>query len=136
MEPIRLEAFRGRLRLELTCIPMGDDLLVALAGGTRPHIGAVALAQARPSLGDPAARSATASVLALLGHKEDELARRLSLALSARTGASVAVACGIHLDAASPGELRDAQELADQLAASLGDRLAAGVDRPDPASHH
>ncbi|HLO68396.1 MAG TPA: hypothetical protein VK188_15335 [Holophaga sp.] len=135
MEPIRLEASRGRLRLELTCVPMGEDLLVAVSGGTRPHIGAVALAQARPSLRDPGARSATASVLALLGHKEDGLARTLALTLSARTGAAVAVACGIHLDGAAPGELRDAEALAEQLAAELSGRLG-GVDRADPHGHH
>jgi hypothetical protein len=42
---------------------IGPDLLVAIWGGEKPHIGAVAAAQPRPSLKDPAVTSATASVI-------------------------------------------------------------------------
>jgi len=138
METLRLTASRGRLDLELACVALGRDLMVALSGGTRPHIGAVALAQSRPSLEPGGGRSATASVLALLGHKEDELARELALDLAARLGATVTVACGIHLDGILPGELRDAADLARELSSALAERLLPGgeVDTGAGLDHH
>jgi hypothetical protein len=53
---------------------IGPDLLVAIWGGEAPHIGAVAAAQPRPSLRNPAVTSASASVICYPGHKEDDLA--------------------------------------------------------------
>lgn len=55
---------------------IGQDLLVAISGGEKPHIGAVSVAQPRPSLKDPKHTSATASVICLIGHKEDEIAKK------------------------------------------------------------
>ena len=54
---------------------IGPDLLVYIWGGEAPHIGAVAMAQPRPSLADPAKTSSTASVFTYVGHKEDALAK-------------------------------------------------------------
>jgi hypothetical protein len=73
---IEITDFRDRLVLTMSAISMGEDLCVALYGGDRPHIGAVAISQPRPSLADPAVASATTSVVAVLGHKEDMLAAR------------------------------------------------------------
>jgi hypothetical protein len=47
---------------------VGADLVVTIGGGSRPHVGAVAVAQPRPSLKGDGTVSATASVIALLGH--------------------------------------------------------------------
>jgi hypothetical protein len=66
----------SRITIEAIDAPMGDDRCMAVSGGGRPHLGAVALAQPRPSLRDPATVSASTSALALLGHKEDILAYR------------------------------------------------------------
>ena len=77
---------------------MGDDLLIALWGGDRPHIGAVAAAQPRPSLADPAVRSATASVLVFPGHKEDVVAKAAAETLAAALDRTVVVAAGLHWD--------------------------------------
>lgn len=123
MEPIVLTAAKGRLTLRLTCVRLGEDLVVALAGGDLEHVGAVALAQGRPSLEAGGAPSATTSVLALLGHKEDDLARRLATLLASRLGSVVCLACGIHLDRIAPGELADVEALAEDLAARLLDHL-------------
>jgi hypothetical protein len=51
-------------------------------------------------------------VIALLGHKEDALARRLAADLAARLGGVATVACGIHLDGITAEELRDVDALA------------------------
>ena len=77
---------------------IGKDWLVAIWGGDQPHIGAVGMAQARPSLDDPNRSSATASVFCDVGHKEDELVKKVSEQLAARLDARVVVTAGLHWD--------------------------------------
>ena len=77
---------------------IGDDVLVAIWGGEKPHIGAVAVAQPRPSLKDPEVTSASASVICLVGHKEDELAKAAAEILAAALNTHVVVTAGIHWD--------------------------------------
>jgi hypothetical protein len=77
---------------------IGPDLLVAIWGGEKPHIGAVAVAQPRPSLKDPEVTSATASVICNVGHKEDELVKAASEILASVLKTQVVVAAGIHWD--------------------------------------
>lgn len=77
---------------------IGADLLVAIWGGEKPHIGAVAVAQPRPSLRDPEVTSATASVICNVGHKEDELVKAASEILASVLKTQVVVAAGIHWD--------------------------------------
>jgi len=115
-DPLVLTAERGRIVLRMTCVAMGRDLLVGLGGGDRAHIGAVAVSQSRPSLQAGGGVSASTSVIALPGHKEDDLARGLAARFAASLDAVVTVACGIHLDAAREGELKEVLELADGLA--------------------
>jgi hypothetical protein len=77
---------------------IGRDLLVAIWGGDKPHIGAVAMAQPRPSLKDPEVTSSTASVFSYVGHKEDELAKATAEILAATLKTNVIVTAGIHWD--------------------------------------
>jgi len=88
----------GTYDLEASVRLIGQDLLVAIWGGEKPHIGAVAAAQPRPSLKDPEITSATASVICLPGHKEDELAKAVSEILAAALNTPVVVTAGIHWD--------------------------------------
>ncbi|MDP6709035.1 MAG: hypothetical protein QF893_22055 [Alphaproteobacteria bacterium] len=84
--------------VEAEAVFIGDDLLVYIWGGDRPHIGAVAAAQPRPSLADPDTVSATASVLTYLGHKEDEVVKWAAEAIAAALDTNVVVTAGIHWD--------------------------------------
>ena len=77
---------------------IGQDVLVAICGGEKPHIGAVAMAQPRPSLKDPDVTSATASVFTYVGHKEDDLAKAAAEILAAALKTHVVVTAGIHWD--------------------------------------
>jgi hypothetical protein len=120
---ISLEAHRGRISLQLVATRMGRDLCVALSGGDRAHIGAVALSQARPSLQGDGSVSATTSVLALTGHKEDELARALAARLAVSLDATVCVSCGIHVDGIQGEELQAVAALAEELTLELMERL-------------
>jgi predicted nucleotide-binding protein len=93
-----LKTDEGEYNLEANVRLIGNDLLVAIWGGEKPHIGAVSVAQARPSLKDPNVTSATASVFCFVGHKEDELAKAASEILAAALNTQVVVTAGIHWD--------------------------------------
>ena len=123
--PLTLTRERGRIALRMICVPMGRDLALTLDGGDQPHIGAVAVSQARPSHQDGERTSATTSVIALAGHKEDDLARTIAARLAAALDAVVCVACGIHLDQARGSELQDILDLAEELTGEALSRLRA-----------
>ena len=78
----------------------GVDIAALITGGTRPHIGAAALAEPRASLAGDGHRSASASVLCRSGHKDDLWAREAALALAAVAGVPTVVTVGIHVDEA------------------------------------
>ena len=88
----------GSYDLEASVQRIGKDFLIAIWGGEKHHIGAVAVAQPRPSLKDPRATSSSASVICLLGHKEDHLAKAAAETISATLDTVVTVTAGIHWD--------------------------------------
>ncbi len=112
----------GRIALRALTTPMGKDLCVVITGGDRPHLGAVALAQPRPSLRDPARVSASTSVLTLLGHKEDLLARSVAERLASALNTNVVVCCGIHVDGITADELKAVEEAVDRFCESAAAR--------------
>jgi len=103
---VKVKTETGSFDIEAGVRRIGDDLLVAIWGGEKPHIGAVSVAQSRPSLKDPEAMSATASVICFPGHKEDELAKAVSEVLSAILNTRVVVTAGIHWDNISEDGIR------------------------------
>lgn len=100
----------ARTRVEAVVVSCGPDVSVCFGGGEGPHIGAVALGIPRPSLMDPSAPSASASVLCVTGHKEDELAREAALALATALGCRVSVSVGLHVDDATPADIAEMAE--------------------------
>jgi hypothetical protein len=112
-------------RLEAVCVSAGADLVVAVGGGERPHVGAAALALSLPSLKDPARLTNSTSLLAVPGHKEEELAREGALRLSRALARNVVVTVGIHDDGIS------AERIAAYVAlfARLVDEIAADQRR-------
>ena len=104
---------------------IGRDLLVAIWGGERPHVGAVAVAQPRPSLRDPQSTSATASVFCLVGHKEDELAKAASEILASVLNTTVVVTAGIHWDDLSAEGIQTVVKNSEILIDLILERLAS-----------
>ena len=102
---------------------IGDDVLVAIWGGEKPHIGAVAVAQPRPSLKDPDVTSSSASVICRVGHKEDDLVKAAAEILAAALETYVVVTGGIHwdnLDAEAIRRIvRNSEILVDMILAKL-----------------
>ncbi|RTZ99185.1 MAG: hypothetical protein DSY90_02055 [Deltaproteobacteria bacterium] len=94
----RVKTESGSFDIEARIGWIGNDLLVSIYGGEKPHIGAVAAAHPRPSLKNPAVISATASVICYTAHKEDDLAKRAAEILSAILNTRVVVTAGIHWD--------------------------------------
>ncbi len=88
---------------------LGNDYLLSLWGGVA-HIGAVAMAQPRPSLADPSKLSATASVFCYVGHKEDDVVKVVSEKLAAALGARVVVAAGLHWDNLTPAGIEQVKK--------------------------
>lgn len=122
---ILIERQRGRVRLQLQFLAMGADGCVIFTGGDRPHLGAVAVGQARESLAHTGKPSATVSNITLPGHKEDDLARSIAARLAAVTTANIAVCCGIHLDAITAEEITAVQQLSDDMLDELLSKLTA-----------
>ena len=104
MDPrkVTIHTNEGSYDLSASVRLIGQDVLVAIWGGEKPHIGAVAVAQPRPSLKDPDVTSASASVICLVGHKEDELAKAAAEILAAALKTQVVVTAGIHWDNLDP----------------------------------
>jgi hypothetical protein len=96
---------------------------VNLLGGDVPHIGAVAMAIPRPSLAARGRRSATTSVFAVVGHKEDELARRMAAGLARQLGVITVVVAGIHIARATTADIRAVVRNAASAQRSLAARI-------------
>jgi hypothetical protein len=105
MEVLETRVEDGKYTVAARIVLCGRDFCVTVTGGTRPHIGASALAVPRPSLSDPIKTSSTVSVLCVTGHQEDDFARTAAGQLSARCNCVVTVTAGVHIDHATPEEL-------------------------------
>jgi hypothetical protein len=116
MKAASYSAKSGRFLIEALVQEIGADLLVSIWGGTRPHIGAVAVAVPRPSLADPGGGSATSSNFTFAGHKEDRLVKEVSELIAARLHKNVVVTAGLHWDALKAKDLTRVQALARRLA--------------------
>ncbi|SHJ61928.1 prenylated flavin chaperone LpdD [Propionispora hippei] len=93
----------------------GHDAVIAVGGGEAPHVGAAALASSRPSLEQNGGISATASVLCVMGHKDDLLARDAAMRLASRLNTTVLVSVGLHVDQATKEDIRQLQVNFEQL---------------------
>lgn len=109
--------------IEAEAVWIGPDLLVYIWGGEAPHIGAVAMAEPRPSLADPSVTSSSASVFTYLGHKEDMLAKQTAETLSAALKAKVVVTAGIHWDNLEPSAIDTVVANSKQLVKALVEKL-------------
>jgi len=111
----RIKTTEEAYNLEGFVKEIGQDLLVAMWGGERPHIGAVAVAQPRPSLRDEGIVSATASVFCYVGHKDDLIAKESAERISAALDRNVTVTVGIHWDDIDEAGIRTIMENSRQL---------------------
>lgn len=95
----------GKYSVSAQIIRCGKDVSLTVSGGESPHVGANALAIPRPSLSDPEKVSASTSVICVLGHKEDEIARTAAERIAASQNCVASVCVGVHIDNADSEEL-------------------------------
>ena len=119
----------GAFDLEACARFIGNSLLVAIWGGEKPHIGAVSVAQPRPSLKDPGVTSATSSVICLPGHKEDGLAKAGAEVLASALNTEVVVTAGIHWDNLGGEGIKTITRNTEILLDLILDRIAAEYPR-------
>ena len=124
-EEFTIQTKEGSYDLSASVRLIGRDILVAIWGGEKPHIGAVAVAQPRPSLKDPDLTSASASVICLVGHKEDELAKAAAEILAATLNTHVVVTAGIHWDDLDPEGIQRIIENSEVLVDIIVDKCLA-----------
>lgn len=93
-------------QLEVSAALIGEDVLLCLQGGERPHLGCVVQTEPRVSLSGDGSVSATSSVLNFPGHKDEVICRWMAEKVSKEFGKRVVCTGGFHKDGISTEEIR------------------------------
>ena len=115
---------KGRFKVVAAVHEIGPDILVAVWGGNRPHIGAIGMAQARQSLLDEEKTASTGSVFTFVGHKEDLIVKPLSEEITRRSGRNSVVVAGIHWDNLTEEEIETVERLCLNITEKIIRKLA------------
>jgi molybdopterin converting factor small subunit len=81
---------------------LGEDILIAVWGGTRPHIGSLAVSTSASERDPEDGRSSNVLQFCFPGHRDDAVARRVSERVAAALQRTVAVSAGIHIPDITP----------------------------------
>ena len=76
---------------------VGSDVVIAVGGGDRPHVGCVVLAVPSPKRGGDGF-AASSSVVTIPPHKEEPIARIVAETVCAVHGRVTVVTAGVHED--------------------------------------
>ncbi len=118
----------GEIEVQAKVMLLGRDCLVTVWGGTVPHIGAVGMAQVRPSLADPQKPAATSSVFTYLGHKEDVVAKFMAEELARTLERNTVVVAGIHWDNLSEKAITTIVTVCKRLTEQIKERVKAAAE--------
>ncbi|WP_294787719.1 hypothetical protein [uncultured Eubacterium sp.] len=94
---------------------IGEDLLISVEGGQKPHIGCVIKSIPRLSLTGDGSYSASSSVLNLSGHKDEYLCRKLSEQICVACQTTVVCTGGVHIDQITKEEIREIIRTVEEL---------------------
>lgn len=89
------ECGTGRLKVWAEVVPAGDDIVVFIGGGERPHLGSFSFCDA----------SHASFCASLPGHKDYIVSAKAATTLSEGLGRTCAVVAGIHVDNATKQEI-------------------------------
>lgn len=92
----------SRYYVEVSAHVMEDSISLEITGGEKPHVGCVVLAMPE----DDSARGCDLKMLTVPEHKDHLLAGPLAEELCRKTGYTVSVSAGIHIDNAKADEIR------------------------------
>ncbi len=103
----RMQFIRGEPPhiVEAEIIFCGEDLVISVGGGSKYHTGAVAIAYPTFSSNDPTHKVTTTSVIAVAGHREEEITRFAANTISKSLNRKVTVAVGLHIDNATENDI-------------------------------
>ena len=110
-------------RIGASITSVGEDLVVAVGGGEKPHVGCVVLAQPQPAKTKSGEWSASCSVLTIPPHKEEPIARGIASQLVEAFGRVTVVTAGIHDDNLDAEGIAVYLRLGEELANELVKRL-------------
>lgn len=116
----------GRRCLTAWVRAAGDDLVVVVGGGERPHVGCVVLALPLPSRSTAGGWTPSVSLLTVPRHKEEPIARAIAEAIVRATGRTTVVTAGVHDDGIDRAGIEAYLALARRLATELAGILARG----------
>ncbi len=88
---------------------VGEDVLLCLQGGEKPHIGCVVLAEPRSSLTGDGSVSATSSVINRTGHKDEAICRVLAEKVCKEFNAVTVCTGGFHVDHLTAEQIREVE---------------------------
>lgn len=109
--------------IEVGVSRIGNDILLCLEGGTKPHIGCVVQAVPRLSLTGDGSGSATASVLNLTGHKDEYLCRQLAEKISSNLGTVVVCTGGFHIDNMTKEQIKEVLQAVNEIGGEILESL-------------
>ena len=113
---IHIEKQSGRIHLILDAYPMGEDLVVMISGGDRPHLGTITAG----------ARLEPARTIQLQNHKEFYITEEIAVLLRKKFRGNFAICCGAHLDDITKEELKEMPEMCVQMGIELIEELNKG----------
>lgn len=94
------EAGEGKYSVKAAATYLGEDISVAVGGGTLDHIGAVSL-----GVYEPIRDSATISTISVFTHRDDAIASYFAKTISKDRKCTVSVSAGIHIDDATEDDI-------------------------------
>lgn len=98
---------------------IGDDIIVSIWGGTKPHIGSIVITVPRPSLSNPHIISSTSSTFNFIGHKDEVIARLFSEKIASSFNRNTVSTAGIHIDNLTESDIGKILESAGVLCSNL-----------------
>jgi hypothetical protein len=125
MKTVCVEYGSGLHKIEAVVTLCGKDISAAIGGGDTPHVGAAAVASPRESLKKDGRLSSSASVLCVMGHKDDMAAREAALRLAAEFNCNAAVSVGLHIDNAGEDDFVKIQANFKKLIEELVEKIKA-----------
>ncbi len=102
---IRRQLSFSELTIEIKSV--GEDILILVAGGDKPHIGSAVLSVPRPSLRDENKISCTSSILNVTGHKDEKICRYLAETFCKKYNAVTICTGGFHCDNLTPAQIQE-----------------------------
>jgi hypothetical protein len=116
---VRVEEGFGKFKVFAEIFELGEDIIILVGGGEKPHVGSIAVAIPRESRKEKGKMSCTSSVYNFLGHKDEEIVRKLAEKICIATKRLVVCAGGVHVENASESDieilLRNSERLGEKL---------------------